>query len=82
MGDVARLDFESVELSDDSEHDRERDHCALATELAIDDVCSLLCEPDAFAARLVEGGTPTGRCYQWRCELVDGVAVNVGICLP
>jgi hypothetical protein len=81
LGDVAMLDLKSVELAPDA-HDAERDVCELATELATDDVCSLICAPDEFAARLVEGGTPGGRCYQWRCELTYGVTVNVGICIP
>jgi hypothetical protein len=81
VGDVATLDFKSVELAPDSE-DAERDVCELAAELATDDVCSLLCEPDEFAARLIDGGTPSGACYQWRCELAHGVTVNVGVCIP
>jgi hypothetical protein len=80
-GDVATLDFESVELAPDA-HDEDRDVCELATELARDNVCSLICEPDEFVARLVDGGTAGGRCYQWRCELAYGVTVNVGVCIP
>lgn len=83
VGDVATLDFESIVLASDADaNDAERDVCDLATELAIDNVCSLICEPDAFIARLIDGGTETGRCYQWRCELAYGVTVNVGVCLP
>ena len=84
LGDVATLDLKSVELAPDvsDTHDAERDVCDLATELASDDVCSLICDPDEFVARLVDGGTPGGRCYQWRCELAYGVTVNVGVCIP
>jgi hypothetical protein len=83
MGDVATLDLESVELASDLDaHDAERDVCDLATELASDDVCSLICDPDQFVARLLDSGTIGGRCYQWRCELAYGVTVNVGVCIP
>lgn len=81
VGDVALVDLRSVEVASDA-HDAERDVCELATELAVDDVCSLICSPDAFVERLVGGGTPSGRCYQWRCELAYGVTVNVGVCIP
>lgn len=81
VGEVSTLDFTSVELAPDS-HDAERDVCELATELSRDDVCSLICEPDELVARLVDGGTAGGCCYQLRCELADGVTVNVGVCIP
>ena len=81
LGDVATMDLTSVELAPDAA-DAERDVCDLATELARDNVCSLICEPDQFVARLIDGGALTGRCYQWHCELAYGVTVNVGVCLP
>lgn len=81
LGDVATLDLESVELAPDAE-EAGRDVCELATELAADNVCSLICDPDGFIARLIDGGTTGGRCYQWRCELAYGITVNVGVCLP
>lgn len=81
-GDEATLAWDSVEIDPDATDAGERDVCALATELAGDNVCSLICDPDQFAARLLDGGTPGGRCYQWRCELAYGVTVNVGVCLP
>ena len=60
----------------------EVDICGLAIELPRDNACSLICEPDAFAARLVDDGMSRGRCYQLRCELSTDTAVSVGICLP
>lgn len=80
LGDVATLDFTTVELPAD-EHEA-ADVCSLANELASDNVCSLLCAPDEFVARLIDGGTAGGRCYQWRCELAHDIVVNVGVCIP
>lgn len=57
------------------------DVCALAAELPSDNICSLVCDPDAIAARLVAQGATVGTCYELRCEL-PGLAVNVGVCLP
>jgi len=82
-GDVATVDLKSVELSADVDADTSQtDVCDLAAELSRDNVCSLVCDPDQFAARLLSGGTPSGRCYEWRCEMAYGVTVNVGVCLP
>jgi hypothetical protein len=83
LGDVSTLDLKSVELAPHADNgDAERDVCELANELGSDELCSLICEPDEFVARLIDGGTPGGRCYQWRCELALGVTVNVGVCIP
>jgi hypothetical protein len=57
------------------------DVCALASELPGDNICSLICDPDAMEAQLVAEGTPAGTCYEMRCAL-DGVTVTVGVCLP
>ena len=74
---LAELDTFEVELLTDAEPDL----CALAAGLAADDVCSLVCDPDAFAARLVDDGMQIGNCYQFRCALTDEVSVSVGLCL-
>jgi hypothetical protein len=58
------------------------DICAEATGLATDDICSLMCDPDAMKARLVEEGTQTGVCYEFSCPLPDGTLISVGVCLP
>jgi len=60
----------------------EADLCDLAAGLARDNVCSLLCDPDGFQARLVGDGMSGGRCYQYRCDLGEGTVVSVGMCLP
>jgi len=61
--------------------DRPVDLCALAAALPADDICSLTCDPDAFAARAVSDGAAGGRCYNFRCTLSADVTVSVGICL-
>ena len=81
LGEVATLAFTSIDRVPGAD-DVDRDVCELATELASDNVCSLVCDPDAFATRLIDGGSLGGRCYQWRCELAYGVTVNVGVCIP
>ena len=58
------------------------DLCAQAATLPAEDVCSLICDPDAVANFLVAEGMRSGACYQLRCSIpgVDN-AVNVGVCL-
>jgi hypothetical protein len=56
--------------------------CELAGTLPDDDVCSLLCDPDAFAASLIASGMQTGACYHIACALSDDVSVSVGVCMP
>jgi hypothetical protein len=56
--------------------------CAAAAALPDSDVCSLVCDPDAFRARLTDEGMRGGVCYQFRCELAPEMAVTVGVCLP
>jgi hypothetical protein len=46
------------------------------------DMCSLICDPTAFKARLVAGGMKSGACYQIRCTLAPEVDVTVGVCIP
>lgn len=60
----------------------EPDLCAIASELSSDDVCSLMCDPEAMAQFLVAGGTSAGKCVQLRCELPGVDPVLVGVCLP
>mgnify|MGYP001552751060 CR=1 FL=1 len=57
------------------------DICALASELPGDNICSLMCDPDAMEAQMVADGTPAGTCYELRCVL-PAITVNVGVCLP
>jgi hypothetical protein len=58
------------------------DICAVAADLAADDICSLMCDPEAMKARLVDEGTQTGVCYEFSCPLPDGTLISVGVCLP
>ena len=58
------------------------DVCAIANQLASDNVCSLICDPDAMAEFLVAGGMQSGKCVELRCELPGTQAVLVGVCLP
>lgn len=75
------VDWTSVELDATTDEAAAPDLCMLASELARDNVCSLLCAPDQIAQRLIDDGSSGGRCYQLRCELRD-VTVHVGVCLP
>jgi len=59
----------------------EPDVCGLAAELPSDNICSLVCDPDAMKERLLAEGTAQGTCYEMRCEL-PGLTVQVGVCLP
>jgi hypothetical protein len=63
-------------------HDAEVDVCALASALPSDDICSLICDPPAMAARMVDEGSDGGRCYQLYCSLPGEEHVLVGVCLP
>ena len=60
----------------------EADICGLAEGLSRDNVCSLVCDPEGFQARLVDDGMSGGRCYQFRCDLGADTVVSVGMCLP
>ena len=57
------------------------DVCALAAELPSDNICSLVCDPDAIKARLLDQGAASGTCYEMLCAL-PGLNVTVGVCLP
>lgn len=60
----------------------EADVCGLAAGLSRDNLCSLVCDPEAFQVRLLDDGMSGGRCYQFRCELAADRVVSVGMCLP
>jgi hypothetical protein len=57
------------------------DVCALASQLPSTDVCSLMCDPDAMEARLIDDGMTTGRCYEFYCSFTEAQYVLVGVCL-
>ncbi len=75
---VERVDVGGVEVVPDASPDL----CALAEALPRDNVCSLVCDPDAFASRLADSGMNPGNCYQYRCDLGQDTVVSVGVCLP
>ena len=58
------------------------DVCDLAAQLPADDICSLVCDPDAMAAQLIADGSDRGACYQLSCTLPGEQRVLVGVCLP
>jgi hypothetical protein len=68
-------DVELVDQHNDSQL------CGMAAALPSTDICSLMCDPDAFEARLVDNGMKTGNCYQIRCTLSPEMSVTVGVCL-
>jgi hypothetical protein len=70
-----------AELSDETALVAGPDICSLALQLPATDVCSLMCDPPAMAAYLIDEGMEGGRCYQLRCELPDSENVLVGVCL-
>ncbi|MDX2091290.1 MAG: hypothetical protein SFX73_25755 [Kofleriaceae bacterium] len=57
----------------------EMEFCAIADTLDSSDVCSSLCDPDGFSARV----NPTGGagCSQQSCQLGDTL-VNLEVCSP
>ena len=57
------------------------DVCALASQLPGDNLCSLMCDPDAMKAQLIADGDHQGTCYEMVCAL-PGISVTVGVCLP
>lgn len=61
---------------------QDKDVCALAAELPLGDICSLICDPLAMAARMADSGSESGQCYQLYCALPGDEHVLVGICLP
>ncbi len=72
-------------LPDETKEDGETDTtaiCAAAAALPEGDLCALVCDPDAFKARLLDDGMAPGNCYQVRCDLAPDMSVTVGVCLP
>ena len=64
------------------QQDQQSAICVLAAELPPDQICSLMCDPDAMSAELVAEGKPSGTCYDFTCPLPDGSRALVGVCLP
>ena len=72
-------------LPDESKEDGETDTtaiCNAAAALPEGELCALVCDPDAFKARLIDDGMAPGNCYQVRCDLAPDMSVTVGVCLP
>ena len=59
----------------------ETDVCTLAAALPPENLCSLICDPDAMKQRLRDSGTVPGRCYEFDCVLTSTQNVYVGVCL-
>jgi hypothetical protein len=57
------------------------DACGLAAALPANDICSLVCDPDAMAEQMAVTGSQPGKCYQLYCQLSENEHVLVGICL-
>lgn len=55
--------------------------CVLAAGLPPENVCSLICDPDAMEAAMRARGDQTGRCYEFDCVMPDSSSVYVGVCL-
>ncbi len=51
--------------------------CAVVEQLPNTNVCSFLCDPDAFTARVFGGSTG---CTTQTCQLPDGGSANVDVC--
>lgn len=62
-------------------HGLAADPCTLAAELPPDDLCSLICDPDALRQALIDQGRTRGVCYELACSLDDSTQVSVGVCL-
>jgi len=58
------------------------DLCAIASGLDTNNVCSLICDPDAMADFLLAEGVAAGKCVELRCELPGIPPLFVGVCLP
>jgi hypothetical protein len=55
--------------------------CVLAAGLPADNMCSLICDPDAMEAAMRARGDQVGRCYEFDCMMPDSSSVYVGVCL-
>jgi hypothetical protein len=72
-------------MPDETKQDGEPDTAAIcdaAAALPEGELCALVCDPDAFKARLLDDGMAPGNCYQLRCDLAPDMSVTVGVCLP
>lgn len=84
LGACVGVDDEAskVELMPDDEIVIDDQACEAASALPASDVCSLVCDPDAFRARLADEGMQRGACYAYVCTLAPEMSVTVGVCLP
>jgi hypothetical protein len=76
--------LQGIELSDEqlaTQLSADPDLCTLAEALPPDDLCSLICDPDALRDAMLEAGVASGRCYLMLCVLTVDVRAQVGICL-
>jgi hypothetical protein len=80
-GDDRLADEVEVDVSA-GKGDEAIDICALAAQLPDDDICSLICDYEAFKQRALDNGMEPGACYTFRCTLPGDVGVNVGVCSP
>jgi hypothetical protein len=55
--------------------------CELAAGLPPENLCSLICDPEALEGAMRERGDVIGRCYEFDCVMPDSSRVSVGICL-
>jgi hypothetical protein len=74
-------DSTPAQMSDSAPADDAVDVCALAAALPADDICSLVCDPDALEAQLAADGSEPGTCIQLYCQLTDTVHVLAGVCI-
>jgi len=72
----------AIDVSLMDQQNSEIDVCALAALLPSENICSLVCDPDAMAERMISDGNARGRCYELYCALTDQQHVLVGVCLP
>jgi hypothetical protein len=84
--DKSRPVASQIEIRDSAtelqlEESAEIDLCALASQLDTDNVCSLICDPDAMADFLLAEGMSGGKCVELRCELPGIAPLSVGVCL-
>ena len=76
--------LQGIELSDErlaTQLSTDPDLCTLAEALPPDDLCSLICDPDALRDAMLEAGVASGRCYLMLCVLTVDVHAQVGVCL-
>jgi hypothetical protein len=78
---LSQIEILPDEATEVLELDDQVDLCALAGQLDSDNVCSLICDPDAMADFLVAEGVAGGKCVQLRCELPGIAPLFVGVCL-